>query len=184
MEFPSTMALRYGAWTSKADVIAQWDFEAWHHPDRLSMQVRAMAMSGRPGSLVLTPEHVTSPAAGIHLNVMEGSLIGEAAWMREHWHPLLDEERGLLETYQSHNMALVDAPALTIDQHHAPAMNVSSSSVSATEGHDRLESLGIEACRSIFAESSTQDTFDVPMKERRQAHGPLSDAMRNVYEKL
>merc|ERR1719238_240882 len=77
-------------------------------------------------------------------------------------------------------MAVVDAPALTIDHHHAPAMHDSS----ATEGHDRLESLGIEACRSILTESSAQDTFDNPMTERLRANGPLSDAMRNVYDKL
>ncbi|CAK0848786.1 unnamed protein product, partial [Prorocentrum cordatum] len=51
--FPSTMAFRYAAWTSRAQVIAQWDFEAYHHPERLSMQVRAMASSRRPGSLLL-----------------------------------------------------------------------------------------------------------------------------------
>jgi hypothetical protein len=169
-EFPSTMALRYGAWTSKADVIAQWDFEAWHHPDRLSMQVRAMAMSGRPGSLVKDPEPRAVVTEAVRVNVMEGSLIGEAAWMREHWHPLLDEERGLVGVYQSHNIALVDAPALAIDRQHTPAMNTSptsssssgssSSSFSTMDGHDALESLGIEACRSLLGRNASTDTRD------------------------
>merc|ERR1719454_2132706 len=34
-KFPSTESLRYGAWSSDADVIAQWDFDEWHDPSRL-----------------------------------------------------------------------------------------------------------------------------------------------------
>ena len=195
-EVPSTMALRYGAWTSKADVIAQWDFEAWHHPDQLSMQVRAMAMSGRPGSLVMDREPLDKIQAGAHIDVLEGSLIGEAAWMREHWHPLLNEERGLMETYQSHNMALVDAPALAIDHHHTPAMNTSSSAPPAIDVPDALESIGIEACRSIIAEARPQGrsmepmvSVEVganaePMPERFQANANVAYAVRKVFDEL
>merc|ERR1719335_1593373 len=49
---PSTMSLRYAAWSADkdADVIARWDMDAYHHPERLSMQVRALGLSGRPVS--------------------------------------------------------------------------------------------------------------------------------------
>merc|ERR1719247_3392498 len=50
--FPSAAALRYGAWSSDADVIARWDFEEWHDPSRLSMQVRALAMAAKPASVL------------------------------------------------------------------------------------------------------------------------------------
>jgi hypothetical protein len=175
---PSTMALRYGAWTSKADLIAQWDYEAWHHPDRLSMQVRALAMSRHPGSLVVDPKSQNS-TTGLKIQAMEGSLIGQAGWMREHWHPLLDEENGLLEMYQSHNIAFVDAPALAIDNHHTALVpNASSPSVLATDGgHDTLESLGIEACRSILEDKT------LPTAASRD-ESVVSNALRNVTDKL
>merc|ERR1719291_1525196 len=99
--FPSTMAFRYAAWA----------FEAYHHPERLSMQVRAMATSRRPASLLLDDAAQRPGAAGAPAHGREGSLVGEAAWMRQHWHPLLGEEHGVLELAQAHNVVLVDSPA-------------------------------------------------------------------------
>jgi len=50
--FPSSMALRYGAWFSDSDIIARWELDAFHHPRRLAMQVRALATSSRPACLL------------------------------------------------------------------------------------------------------------------------------------
>merc|ERR1719203_1302135 len=53
VEFPSTAAARFGMWHARdADIIARWDFEAWYHPERLNMQVRALTLSARPASLL------------------------------------------------------------------------------------------------------------------------------------
>mmetsp|Transcript_56928 Transcript_56928/g.123188 ORF Transcript_56928/g.123188 Transcript_56928/m.123188 type:complete len:764 (-) Transcript_56928:83-2374(-) len=114
MALPSTTAFRYGAWQADADVIARWNFDEWHHPQRLSMQVRALALAGRPACLitqwtVLSEAGLDSSASG-----WEGSLVGETAWMQEHWHPLLLEERVVLEGAQSHNVVRVDMPGLSV----------------------------------------------------------------------
>eukprot|EP00928_Gymnodinium_smaydae_P079237 TRINITY_DN63212_c0_g1_i1.p1 TRINITY_DN63212_c0_g1~~TRINITY_DN63212_c0_g1_i1.p1 ORF type:complete len:690 (+),score=162.94 TRINITY_DN63212_c0_g1_i1:78-2147(+) len=179
-EFPSTMALRYGAWTSKADVIAQWDLEAWHHPERLSMQVRAMALSARPASLYVeksagSDESILAPPGLRKPRGHEGSLVGESAWMRQHWHPLLDEGDGSLELVQAHNLVLVDAPALAVDPHHSPLLPKDG----ASERHrdDALESRGTEVCRALVPESSTLNGVG-------PAGGDVSDdAFRSLLEK-
>merc|ERR1719420_2838368 len=51
---PSTTALRYGAWVAgnDADVVARWDLDTWHPPERLAMQVRALGLTGLPVSLL------------------------------------------------------------------------------------------------------------------------------------
>jgi len=84
-EFPSTTALRFGAWKAAEDaqVVAQWDFDATHHLDQLSLQVRALAYSSRPVSLVREQ--------GVPV---ENSMVGEASWMKRNWYPLLDKEHG------------------------------------------------------------------------------------------
>merc|ERR1719271_890648 len=52
-DFPSTTGLRYGAWSAgDADIIARWNFDEWHHPRRLAMQVRALAKSSRAVSVL------------------------------------------------------------------------------------------------------------------------------------
>merc|ERR1719401_2551455 len=51
--FPTTADLRYAAWTARADIIANWDFLEFHLPDRLSVQVRAMAVGRRPASVLI-----------------------------------------------------------------------------------------------------------------------------------
>merc|ERR1711871_588975 len=52
--FPSDPALRYAAWASDADIVAQWDFDEWHDPNRLGLQVKAMAHSGRHACVLST----------------------------------------------------------------------------------------------------------------------------------
>lgn len=155
--FPSTMAFRYAAWTSRAQVIAQWDFEAYHHPERLSMQVRAMATSRRPGSLLLDDAAQQPDAAGAPAHGREGSLVGEAAWMRQHWHPLLDEEHGVLELAQAHNVVLVDSPAYLYGTGAAGHPHESNSDASGSaQVQDELELRGIEACRSLGSGAAAQ----------------------------
>lgn len=79
--FPSTTALRYGAWSTDADVIARWDFEEWHDPSRLSIQIRAMASTSRPACVIRVPTKNNSQSSNI------SSLVGEKLWMTRHWHP-------------------------------------------------------------------------------------------------
>jgi len=116
--FPSTTALRFGAWASDGDVIARWDFDEWHHPQRLSMQVRALALTNRPACLlrqwtVLEESGREARILSGHLG-WEGSLVGEASWMREHWHPLLEEERAVLGGAQAHRVVQVDMAELSV----------------------------------------------------------------------
>lgn len=117
-DYPSATALRYGAWVAKdADVMARWDFETWHHPSRLSMQVRALGVTSRPASLlshwtVLDDNNRASiVASGVD---WEASLVGEASWMREHWHPFLAEERAVLRGGQAHQLVQLDMPELSV----------------------------------------------------------------------
>jgi len=115
-EFPSTTAFRYGAWSADADIIAHWDFDEWHHPDRLAMQIRALGLTGRPASIlkqwtVLQEGQQSTLFAGVG---WEGSLVGEAKWMHEHWHPLLQEERVVLESGRDHHLAQVAMPELSV----------------------------------------------------------------------
>eukprot|EP00418_Pyrodinium_bahamense_P076310 CAMPEP_0179073022 /NCGR_PEP_ID=MMETSP0796-20121207/32356_1 /TAXON_ID=73915 /ORGANISM="Pyrodinium bahamense, Strain pbaha01" /LENGTH=738 /DNA_ID=CAMNT_0020770201 /DNA_START=121 /DNA_END=2337 /DNA_ORIENTATION=- len=108
--FPSTSGMRYGAWVTDADAIARWDFDEWHHPHRLSLQVRAMALSSRPACL-LQP-------AGDAINGLsrEASIVGEAAWMRRHWKPLASDEWEVLAGVQAHRVVeLRHAEALPAD---------------------------------------------------------------------
>merc|ERR1719162_2774107 len=44
----------------------------------------------------------------------EGSLIGEAAWMKSHWMPLLKEERAILGGAEAHHVVQVDIPDLAV----------------------------------------------------------------------
>lgn len=83
-EFPSTTALRYGAWSAAQDaqVIVHWDLEAKHSPERLSLQVRALAYGVRPGCLL---QGVSWREGGSQ----DDTLAGETAWMWAHWYPHL-----------------------------------------------------------------------------------------------
>jgi len=115
-EFPSATAFRYGAWVAHdADIVVRYDFEGWHHPNRLSMQVRAMVLSKRPASLVTMvtafdadgKQSAVVGGAGPH-----GSMMGEAAWMRKHWMPVLEEETSVLHGLQSRDVVQVAMPDL------------------------------------------------------------------------
>mmetsp|Transcript_16020 Transcript_16020/g.36715 ORF Transcript_16020/g.36715 Transcript_16020/m.36715 type:complete len:625 (+) Transcript_16020:116-1990(+) len=125
---PSTMAYRFGAWAvsqpgaggaeaDAPDVIAEWDFDAWHHPDRLRMQVRSLGVAGRPVS-ILQPEDesstTTTKDAHQDLRLSAGSITGEAEWMRKHWYPLLDEGAPLLQSAEAGHVVKVTMPELLV----------------------------------------------------------------------
>lgn len=101
MPVPSTMSMRYAAWSADkdADVVARWDMNAYHHPDRLSMQVRALGASGRPVSAAMWgvtfsedgKRSVYGEQAGL-----ENSMVGIRSWMDSHWHPYVEFHDGPL----------------------------------------------------------------------------------------
>lgn len=101
-EFPSVTALRFGAWSAEdAQVVVHWDFEAWHHPQRLSLQARALAYSARPGCVL--KEGKTASEGGIRAE----TLAGEAQWMQQNWHPLLNEQFAVLQGLQQDQIVQV-----------------------------------------------------------------------------
>jgi hypothetical protein len=86
-DFPSNAALRYGAWSADADIIARWDFEEWHDPSRLTMQVRAMAATSRP-ACILQDSHSGPKKVNMEEQVVHDlSLVGERSWMKAYWQP-------------------------------------------------------------------------------------------------
>jgi len=114
--FPSATAFRYGAWLARdADLVVRWDFEAWHHPHRISMQVRAITLAKRSVSLL---DKVTAfDAEGKHTAVRggdgpHGSMMGEAAWMRRHWMPLLEAESAVVHGLHSRDVVQIAMPEL------------------------------------------------------------------------
>eukprot|EP00747_Dinoflagellata_sp_TGD_P061387 gnl/TRDRNA2_/TRDRNA2_152489_c1_seq1.p1 gnl/TRDRNA2_/TRDRNA2_152489_c1~~gnl/TRDRNA2_/TRDRNA2_152489_c1_seq1.p1 ORF type:complete len:610 (+),score=123.13 gnl/TRDRNA2_/TRDRNA2_152489_c1_seq1:31-1860(+) len=120
-EFPSTAAYRFGAWAADADVIARWDFNAWHHPQRLAMQVRALGLSARPACFL--QRWTVLDAGGLnHTQGMEESdtkrwditLVGEREWMHKFWYPLLPEERAVLEGREAGHVVHLNAPELSV----------------------------------------------------------------------
>jgi hypothetical protein len=118
-EFPSTAAARFGMWHVRdADVIARWDFEAWHHPERLNMQVRALALAGRPASLL---DRWTILDATNSKNIVEdgphwdGGIAGQGSWMQEKWYPFLREsEQGVVGSHATEDVVSVDEPGLVV----------------------------------------------------------------------
>lgn len=113
-DFPSTAALRYGVWGSDADVIVRWDLDAWHHPHRLSMQVRALAVAGRPACLLKRRALLDTGAEAPDGSAWAGSLAGETRWMRLHWRPLDDEELADLDGDRAGQVVRLDMPELAI----------------------------------------------------------------------
>eukprot|EP00419_Tripos_fusus_P045519 CAMPEP_0172822280 /NCGR_PEP_ID=MMETSP1075-20121228/16580_1 /TAXON_ID=2916 /ORGANISM="Ceratium fusus, Strain PA161109" /LENGTH=493 /DNA_ID=CAMNT_0013663259 /DNA_START=18 /DNA_END=1496 /DNA_ORIENTATION=+ len=109
-KFPSTAAIRFGAWSVKTDVIARWDFDEWHHPEQLTLQVKALAMTSRPASIL-------QPAGthGANATDREATLLGEAKWMRELWYPFLGHGSDILEEDRAHHIVQVDVPKLDIN---------------------------------------------------------------------
>jgi len=101
---PSTLALRFGAWSAEADIIARWDFiSSGHQPQRLAMQVHALATAVRPACLMKQLDDVSDTK----ISGDPSSIIGEISWMREHWQPLLKEEHAVLTAAQAHNVVIV-----------------------------------------------------------------------------
>jgi hypothetical protein len=115
--WPSTTAYRFGAYVADADVIARWDFDAWHHPDRLSMQVRALAHKNRPVNRLLawTLRNGTKDVrAEPDESVGETSLVGEKVWMSEHWYPLLGDETSTVTSAHLRSLVQLDMPGLIV----------------------------------------------------------------------
>lgn len=114
-EFPSATAARFGMWhVHGADIVARWDFEAWHHPDRLSMQVRALTLSARPASLLArwtlldNKGGLAAKEDGVH---WDGSLVGKTAWMQKYWYPFLRENDEVIAR-EPQDIVSVDEPGL------------------------------------------------------------------------
>eukprot|EP00927_Polykrikos_kofoidii_P037772 TRINITY_DN319_c0_g1_i2.p1 TRINITY_DN319_c0_g1~~TRINITY_DN319_c0_g1_i2.p1 ORF type:complete len:732 (-),score=118.32 TRINITY_DN319_c0_g1_i2:39-2234(-) len=116
----STVALRYGAWSSDADVIASWRFDERHHPDRLAMQVRALALARKPVSILKRWTLLSSDGNRLLDKVMSaepgwvGSLVGEKSWMQKHWMPMLGNERDVLHGTAASDLVEVDMPELSV----------------------------------------------------------------------
>jgi hypothetical protein len=116
-EFPSTTALRYGSWAADADIIARWNADEWYHPQRLSMQIESMVLAARPVSLLKSWTLHGSSASSFETSVAdkvgwEGSMVGEASWMKQHWMPMLEEERLMLGGVQAGSVVQLDMPEL------------------------------------------------------------------------
>jgi hypothetical protein len=123
---PSTTALRYGAWVagSDVDVVARWDLDTWHHPDRLAMQVRALGLTGLPVSLlnrrtlvaddghtpVMYLEHGFQGASSEGFGWPE-SLVAERSWAEKNWVPHLMGEWASLSAAPG-LVSLLDMPEL------------------------------------------------------------------------
>jgi len=116
-DFPSTTALRFGAYSSDADVIVHWKFADWHHPNRLSLQVRALAYSSRPACVLRQQQQQqqhqleSEGPNKMAQQAWDETLTGEASWMREHWHPLLNEQHAVIFGAEAHHLVEVDMAA-------------------------------------------------------------------------
>eukprot|EP00747_Dinoflagellata_sp_TGD_P164332 gnl/TRDRNA2_/TRDRNA2_184131_c0_seq1.p1 gnl/TRDRNA2_/TRDRNA2_184131_c0~~gnl/TRDRNA2_/TRDRNA2_184131_c0_seq1.p1 ORF type:complete len:655 (-),score=137.07 gnl/TRDRNA2_/TRDRNA2_184131_c0_seq1:159-2027(-) len=159
-DLPSTAAYRFGAWSADgADVVARWDLNAWHHPRRLDTQVHAVALSARPGCLL--QRWTVLQAGGSNRTEHDGvawdsSLVGEAAWMHEYWHPLLPEEQTVLQGPEAHHVVHIDdSPDLIVynaalmDGEEQTVMNKSADPEAAAA--DLLEHIAINADDAIEA---------------------------------
>eukprot|EP00927_Polykrikos_kofoidii_P016014 TRINITY_DN17184_c0_g1_i1.p1 TRINITY_DN17184_c0_g1~~TRINITY_DN17184_c0_g1_i1.p1 ORF type:complete len:637 (-),score=60.85 TRINITY_DN17184_c0_g1_i1:47-1957(-) len=116
----STAALRYGAWSSDADVVASWRFDEMHNHDRLNMQVRALGLTSRPVSILKRLTVLSNSRRGHLQKTMsadpgwEGSLVGEKSWMQKQWMPLFGNERQVFHGRLAGQLVQVDMPALSI----------------------------------------------------------------------
>lgn len=115
----STVALRYGAWSSDADIIASWRFDEVHHQNRLAMQVRALGLASRPVSILkqwtLLSENGRGQGEVVSADPgWEGSLVGEKSWMHKHWMPLLGNERHMFHGSLAGQLVQVDMPELSV----------------------------------------------------------------------
>jgi len=105
--FPSDPALRYAAWDSDADVIAQWDFDEWHDPSRLSLQVRAMAHTSKQ-ACVLSTSSTSHSQEDEAKEISVVSLVGEKSWMKEHWHPFSRRKVEINDTFMAGELVEMD----------------------------------------------------------------------------
>lgn len=113
---PSTMSMRYAAWSADndTDVVARWDMNAYHHPERLSVQVRALGSSGRFVSALMWG--VTFSEDGKRSvegdeDGLESSMVGIRPWMDGHWHPYVANHSGPLARVSE--LVTLDMPELT-----------------------------------------------------------------------
>mmetsp|Transcript_37603 Transcript_37603/g.72345 ORF Transcript_37603/g.72345 Transcript_37603/m.72345 type:complete len:93 (-) Transcript_37603:64-342(-) len=86
------------------------------------MQVRALALAGRPASLLArwTVLNSRAPSTGSK-NIMEagahwdGSLAGEGSWMQKNWYPFLREGmEGVVGPHAHQDVVSVDEPGLLV----------------------------------------------------------------------
>lgn len=119
--FPSAAAYRYGAWQADdADVIARWEFDSWHDPKRLLLQVRALALSSRPAVILSrAPPEEGEPSEELptigHGTFAE-SMVGEVEWMGNHWFPLPPGEDDPLPDVEANRTALLAVPDLAVSR--------------------------------------------------------------------
>jgi hypothetical protein len=134
--FPSNSALRYGAWSSDADVIAHWDFDEWHDPSQLSMQIRAMALVSRPACVL---KHDEESKRSKEETAPGFSLVGERAWMKRYWHPYLQTEDHVVTSSQQDHIVELDMKTkgfAVSDNDAKPSQELESSSSSTAEQRD------------------------------------------------
>jgi hypothetical protein len=116
-EYPSTAAFRYGAWLADADIVARWDFDSWHHPNRLAMQVRALGLTGRPAAMLTnwTVHHGDGEnRTESQGSRWDGSLLGETKWMRDHWYPFINEQKDSLDAADNRYVVKINMPELMV----------------------------------------------------------------------
>jgi hypothetical protein len=140
--FPSDPALRYAAWSSDADVIAQWDVDEYHDPSRISLQVRAMAHANRHACILSTTSTSHSQEEESK-EIHRVSLMGERSWMKVHWHPLATEESEVVETFKAGEIVELDM------QNKALMGNIS-----------RVEHIFIETTTALPVAQDTESTAD------------------------
>lgn len=117
-EAHSTTSLRFGAWHSDpdAEIIARWDIDDWHHPQRLALQVRALGFTDRPACVLKRVTEISgdgAPAQAAGGLGWAGTLVGERAWMEKHWYPLIVGEDRALEASLG-LVAQLDMPELAL----------------------------------------------------------------------
>lgn len=118
---PSTTAFRFGAWISRrsSGVIARWDYDAFHHPERLATQIRALALTGRPASLLSHWTALDSKSSSGKTIEWDGerwgsSMVGEAKWMKINWFPMLKSRQDDAHHYRRFQLVRVDMEELVV----------------------------------------------------------------------
>jgi hypothetical protein len=177
--FPSNSALRYGAWSSDADVIAHWDFDEWHDPSQLSMQIRAMAFASKPASVLKPDEKSSETELGKEGTAHGFSLVGERSWMKRFWHPYLQAEDHVLKSSQQDHIVELDMKSPTFAA-------VSDNDVKSSDDADRgnateKKDWNIGECIDLD-NSSTIDTVSHTLEETIGAS--MGEDMSKAFHKL